>query len=103
MGTPTAGRQDARIHVSEPDFEVLTQGGTLVDQSKNGGITIVEFEKIIRAQLTLLVQAGHCIIIPQPNQHPISIPVALLHPYFELQFIFSFFKSLMLKPLLHIS
>ncbi len=51
------GWQDARIHVSEPDFEVLTQGGLLVDSSIDGGITIVEFERIIRAQLTLHVQA----------------------------------------------
>ncbi len=49
--------QDARIHVSEPDFEVLTQGGLLVDSSSDGGITVVEFERIMRAQLTLHVQA----------------------------------------------
>ncbi len=48
--------QDARIHVSEPDFEALTQGG-LLDSSIDGGITIVEFERIMRAQLTLHAQA----------------------------------------------
>jgi hypothetical protein len=58
MHTCTIGLQDARIHVSEPDFDVLTQGGLLVDSSIDGGITIVEFERIMRAQLTLHVQAG---------------------------------------------
>ncbi len=48
--------QDARIHVSEPDFEALTQGG-LLDSSIDGGITIVEFERIMRAQLILHAQA----------------------------------------------
>jgi hypothetical protein len=43
--------------VSEPDFEALTQGGLLVDSSSDGGITTVEFERIMRAQLTLHVQA----------------------------------------------
>jgi hypothetical protein len=43
--------------VSEPDFEVLTQGGLLVNSSVDGGITVVEFERIMRAQLTLHVQA----------------------------------------------
>jgi hypothetical protein len=56
--TGTIWRQDARIHVSEPDFEVLTQGGLLIDSSLTGGITVVEFEKIMRAQLVLHVQAG---------------------------------------------
>jgi hypothetical protein len=44
--------------VSEPDFEVLTQGGLLIGSSIDGGITIVEFEKIMRAQLNLYVQVG---------------------------------------------
>ena len=56
--------QDARIHVSEPDFEALTQGGLLVDSSSDGGITIVEFERIMRSQLNLHVQA--CVFAPPP-------------------------------------
>ena len=42
--------------MSEPDFEALTQGG-LLDSSIDGGITIVEFERIMRAQLILHAQA----------------------------------------------
>ena len=54
----TTGRQDARIHVSEPDFEALTQSGALYNGKLDKGITIADFELIIRSQLTLYVQAS---------------------------------------------
>ena len=53
----TTGRQDARIHVSEPDFQALTQSGALLDGRPDQGITAADFEIIIRSQLTLYVQA----------------------------------------------
>ena len=71
----SSGRQDARIHVSEPEFEVLTQGGLLVDSSIDGGITVVEFERIIRAQLTLHVQASFS--RSPPSRALPSFPAAL--------------------------
>ncbi len=55
-GVRTAG-QDARIHVSEPDYEALTHNVALHNSKLDHGITIAEFELIIRAQLTLYVQA----------------------------------------------
>ena len=42
--------------MSETDFEVLTQDGTLCNTSDDASITVVEFERIIRAQLTHHVQ-----------------------------------------------
>ncbi len=51
------GRQDARIHVSEPDFQALTQSWALHDGRPDQGITAADFEGIVRAQLTLYVQA----------------------------------------------
>ncbi len=58
-------RQDARIHVSEPDFQALTQGGALHDGTLDQGITASDFEMILRSQLTLYVQV--CLQVPSTD------------------------------------
>ncbi len=46
--------QDMKIHLSESDVLIITSNGALCDA--NGEIGPMEFEDIIRSQLTLYIQ-----------------------------------------------
>ena len=56
MTHPIALIQDftPRIHISEEDFNIMTRGGSLLDE--NGQLGLVQFEEVMREQIKQFVR-----------------------------------------------